>query len=236
MTDQRFDLSVTKLKKTFTRGPETLSILNDVHLEMNMGDSTAIIGPSGSGKSTLLYAIAGLEPPDAGSIELLGIQPWELKADELAQFRNRHIGFIFQDHHLLPQCSVLENVLIPVIASQPATKEVDDYARELLDQVGLSSRLSHLPGELSGGERQRVAICRALVNQPELVAADEPTGNLDPNTASIVAELLLKLVNQQKTMLLCVTHSHQLASLFPSILELKQEALVPWTPASTTAT
>jgi lipoprotein-releasing system ATP-binding protein len=184
------------------------------------GENVAILGPSGCGKSTLLQIIGTLDQPTSGRVLLASCNPLELDEPRLADFRSHKIGFVFQDHHLLPQCNVLENVLLPVMAAGDVDTAAIDRARTLLERVGLAGRLDHLPGELSGGERQRAAIARALVNRPALLLADEPTGNLDRATSGSVARLLLELQAQEKTMLVVVTHSLELAALFQRRLEL----------------
>ena len=204
------------------RGP--LPILSDISLTFQRGDAVAIMGPSGSGKSTFLYLLGGLEPPTSGKVLLDGQDPYRLSELELAAFRNQKIGFIFQDHYLLPQCTVLENVLIPTLVSG-REKNYVERARELLGQVGLSERLEHLPGELSGGEKQRVAIARALICEPMLLLCDEPTGNLDHASAENVASLLLELHRQQQTILIVVTHSAELAARFPIRYEMRDRQL-----------
>ncbi|MDX1970209.1 MAG: ABC transporter ATP-binding protein, partial [Planctomycetaceae bacterium] len=183
------------------------------------------VGPSGSGKSTLLYMLGVLDTPTQGEIVLAGQQPHALDRTSQAAFRNRHIGFVFQDHHLLPQCTVLENVLSPTLAAAGAEWDFGGRARQLLERVGLSHRLTHRPAQLSGGERQRVAVCRALINQPTLLLADEPTGNLDRATADAVGTLLLELNREQNTLLICVTHSSELAQRFPRQCELRDGRL-----------
>ena len=193
---------------------------------MARGDAVAITGPSGSGKSTLLYILGTLDQPTAGDVRLLGQNPFAINGAALAKYRNANIGFIFQDHHLLPQCSVLENVLIPTLAGSGAGKAEEARATQLLDRVGLGDRLAHRPAQLSGGERQRVAVCRALINQPVLLLADEPTGNLDRATAESVGSLLLELNREQRTLLICVTHSLELAARFPRRMELVDGKLV----------
>ncbi len=225
-------LSVKELTKTFTTAAGTLTILQQADLSMNRGDAVAITGPSGSGKSTLLYIIGLLDEPTAGEIVIADEQP--LKFDQAAQakFRNQKIGFIFQDHHLLPQCTVLENVILPTLAGSSDSENLQDRAQSLLERVNMADRLHHRPGQLSGGERQRVAVCRALINQPLLLLADEPTGNLDPKTADAVGSLLLEIANEQQTMLICVTHSHELAGRFPRHLELSDGKLVDATSLS----
>ena len=182
------------------------------------------MGPSGSGKSTFLYLLGGLEAPTSGTVLLDRQDPYRLSEPELAAFRNQKIGFIFQDHYLLPQCTVLENVLIPTLVSG-REKNYLERAKLLLDQVGLSERLEHLPGELSGGEKQRVAIARALIGEPLLLLCDEPTGNLDHASAENVASLLLDLHRQQQTILMVVTHSAELAAKFPIRYEMRDRQL-----------
>jgi lipoprotein-releasing system ATP-binding protein len=199
------------------RGP--LTVLSDVSLTLQPGEAAAITGPSGSGKSSLLYMLGALEPPSSGTVTLGGTNPFTLGEKALAEFRNRRIGFVFQDHCLLPQCTVLENVLVPTLVGQAATgdggSDLRARAQGLLGQVGLSPRLDHRPAELSGGEKQRAAIARALIRSPELLLCDEPTGNLDQASASTVAALLLELHRATRNVLIVVTHSERLAEQFP---------------------
>jgi lipoprotein-releasing system ATP-binding protein len=204
------------------RGP--LEIVSNISLSLSDGDAVSIMGPSGSGKSTLLYMMGALEPPTSGSVSLDGQDPFSLKEPELAAFRNRQVGFIFQDHCLLPQCSVLENVLTPTLVAS-ADGDRAQRARTLIDAVGLTERLEHRPAELSGGEKQRVALARALIMSPKLVLCDEPTGNLDHKSANVVASLLLDLHRQQKTILVVVTHNAELAAQFPLRYELLDHEL-----------
>jgi lipoprotein-releasing system ATP-binding protein len=209
------------------RGP--LPILENVSLEVDRSQSVAIMGPSGCGKSTLLYTLGALEPPSAGHVTIDGTDPYALKEGEQAAFRGRAIGFVFQDHLLLPQLSALENVLAPTLVA-PATEDrraLSDRARALLVEVGLGDRLDHRPGELSGGERQRVAIARALVRQPGLVLCDEPTGNLDRASAETVANLLASLSREKQVTLVVVTHSPTLAARFDRRYEVNERTLVP---------
>jgi lipoprotein-releasing system ATP-binding protein len=220
------DLCVLGLTKEFPAGTGTLQILRGVDLQLKRGDAVAVTGPSGSGKSTLLYIVGTLDRPMSGTVRLLGQDPFSIDAAALAEFRNRNIGFIFQDHHLLPQCTVLENVLIPTLAGSGAGPAEEQRARGLLDRVGLGDRITHRPAQISGGERQRVAVCRALINQPALLLADEPTGNLDRATAEAVGSLLLELSKEQDTILICVTHSTELAARFPQHFELHDGKLV----------
>jgi lipoprotein-releasing system ATP-binding protein len=182
------------------------------------------MGPSGTGKSTLLYIIGALEPPTNGSVTLDGENPFQLNEKQLAAFRNQNIGFVFQDHCLLPQCSVLENVLTPTLVSTNST-DAPARARELLNRVGLSDRLDHRPTELSGGEKQRVSLARALITKPQLLLCDEPTGNLDHKAAEVVASMLLDLHEQQQTILIVVTHSAELAARLPTRYELIDQQL-----------
>jgi lipoprotein-releasing system ATP-binding protein len=198
-------------------------VLADVSFSLASGDAVAITGPSGSGKSSLLYILGALEPPTTGSVRLDGCDPFALSAGEAAAFRNREIGFVFQDHCLLPQCSVLENVLVPTLVARRDGREADRdaaFARSLIEQVGLSDRIDHRPAALSGGEKQRVAIARALVRRPRLLLCDEPTGNLDEVSASAVAALLIDMHRQSNNILVVVTHSARLASQFTVRFEL----------------
>ncbi len=218
-----FSLSVHNLEKRFTTPRQEIEVLRGVSFALAGGESLAITGPSGSGKSTLLHLIGTLEPPTAGWIEVNGVAPFSLSEVELARFRNRTIGFVFQDHHLLPQYSVLENVLLPSLAFPPDPgRTLRERALLLLQRVGLEHRLEHRPSELSGGERQRVALARALIMQPSLLLCDEPTGSLDPKTAEAVAELLFELHRQEATILIAVTHSLALANAFAQRFELRE--------------
>src|SRR5262245_48366965 len=212
-------LRVNELCKDYPTRSGPLSVLRGISLELPAGEALAVMGPSGSGKSTLLHILGTLDQPTSGTVRLADRDPFALPEPELADFRNRHIGFVFQDHHLLPQCSVLENVLIPTLAGG-RDQNAETWARELLGRVGLAERLEHRPAELSGGERQRVAVARALIRHPLLLLADEPTGNLDRRSAQTVGELLLDLHRQEKTILVVVTHSAELARMFPRRLEM----------------
>jgi lipoprotein-releasing system ATP-binding protein len=182
------------------------------------------MGPSGSGKSSLLYILGGLEAPTTGTVRVADRNPYELSPDALAAFRNRAVGFVFQDHYLLPQCTVLENVLVPTLVGEP-DPQAATRARALIEQVGLGARLDHRPAALSGGEKQRVAIARALIRQPPVVLCDEPTGNLDAGSAQRVADLLLTLHQQQNTVLLVVTHSDVLAHRFARVWRIEHGQL-----------
>jgi len=203
-------LVVQDLIKSYAtpRGP--LAILAGVSFTLEPGQALCVTGPSGSGKSTLLNLLGGLEPPTSGTVSLDGRDPHRMKEAELAAFRNRAVGFVFQEHCLLPQCSVFENVLVPTLVAPPG--EHEPRARALLARVGLEARLDHRPAELSGGERQRVALARALVLRPRLLLCDEPTGNLDAVSAGAVSDLLFEMHTQEQTVLVLVTHSVELAA------------------------
>jgi len=192
------------------------------------------MGPSGSGKSTLLYILGALEPPTSGVVTLDGRNPFLLKEKELAAFRNKEVGFIFQDHCLLPQCSVLENVLTPTLVAAKKDSFYENRARTLLADVGLASRLDHRPAQLSGGEKQRVALARALILDPMVVLCDEPTGNLDHASAGVVSSLLLEMNKRRKSILVVVTHSAELGARFPIRFELIDKKLCPKSLTTTT--
>ena len=224
-------LEVSGISKRYAtpRGP--LTVLSEASFSLRPGEAAAITGPSGSGKSSLLYILGGLEPPSEGTLRLGGRDPYSLPASELAALRNSEIGFVFQDHCLLPQCSVLENVLVPtLVARDGAASGSTDFAtraRSLIEEVGLADRADHRPAELSGGEKQRVAIARALIRHPNLLLCDEPTGNLDPVSADAVASLLLALHKEQQAILIVVTHSADLAGRFATRYELHNANLHP---------
>jgi lipoprotein-releasing system ATP-binding protein len=215
-------LSVTSLAKEYPTARGPLRVLTDVTFSLAPGEAAAMMGPSGSGKSSLLYALGALEAPSSGSVTLDGRDPYVLAPAALADFRNREIGFVFQDHCLLPQCSVLENVLIPTLIAGGAetSNEIEERARTLLQRVGLAERIDHRPSQLSGGERQRVAVARALIRKPRLVLCDEPTGNLDAKAASDVTSLLVDLHRDQRNILIVVTHSAAVSERFPIRYEL----------------
>jgi lipoprotein-releasing system ATP-binding protein len=221
-------LQVSNVSKQYStpRGP--LVVLSDVTFALAPGEAAVVTGPSGSGKSSLLHVLGALDPPSSGTVTLDGRNAFTLPPKAMAEFRNAEVGFVFQDHCLLPQCSVLENVLVPTLVASNGAGGADDRsrARHLIEQVGLADRLDHRPGELSGGEKQRVAIARALIRQPRLVLCDEPTGNLDQQSASVVASLLLDLHRRQQNILVVVTHSERLAAQFPIRFELTDRKLV----------
>jgi lipoprotein-releasing system ATP-binding protein len=204
-----------------------LSVLKDITLKVQPGRSLAVVGPSGSGKSTLLNIMGALDHPTGGQVLFDGRDLAVLGEKELAQIRNKQIGFVFQLHHLLPQCTVLENVLVPTLADKkrPSMKEVSDRAEHLLERVGLKEFLLYRPGELSGGQRQRVAVVRALINNPKLLLADEPTGSLDKDSSENIAELLVELNKSEKVTLIVVTHSLGLAERMGQVMELSDGLL-----------
>jgi lipoprotein-releasing system ATP-binding protein len=220
-------LRVSGLYKEYPTPGEPLVVLREVDLALAPGDAVAVVGPSGSGKSTLLNILGTLDRPTRGDVRLGGVDPFGLSVNELAGFRGRRVGFIFQDHHLLPQCTALENVLVARLAVGAVTKDDSARAAELLRLVGLEGRATHQPAELSGGERQRVAIARALMNKPSLLLCDEPTGNLDVKTSRAVGELLHSVTGQAGAMLVVVTHSPDLAETLPRRLRMADGRLLP---------
>ena len=217
-------LKIDHISKEYPTPVGPLGIVSEVSLELPQGSAVSIMGPSGSGKSTLLYILGALEPPSSGTVMLDDQNPFLLGPKQLAAFRNQRIGFVFQDHCLLPQCSVIENVLTPTLVASP-NGNAADRARNLLDQVGLAARINHLPAQLSGGEKQRVALARALIMKPRLLLCDEPTGNLDQKSAEVVAGMLLEIHAQANTILIVVTHSSDLAARFPQRFELRNQHL-----------
>ena len=219
------NLIADDLTKQYATRSEPLQVLRGVSFQLGAGESLAILGPSGSGKSTLLHILGTLDSPDSGKMTLHGEDPFLLDEAALATFRNRRVGFVFQDHHLLPQLSALENVLVPTLATGRVRGEEVKRGQELLERVGLAARADHLPAELSGGERQRVAIARALIQRPELLLADEPTGNLDRKSSEMVSKLLLELQARDRHMLILVTHNRDLAALVQYRFELDEGVL-----------
>ena len=219
-------LKVDHISKEYPTPAGPLRIVSDVSLELPQGTAVSIMGPSGSGKSTLLYILGALEPPSGGMVTLDGQNPFLLDAKRLAAFRNQRIGFVFQDHCLLPQCSVIENVLTPTLVAS-TSDSYSERARDLLNEVGLAERITHRPAQLSGGEKQRVALARALIMKPRLLLCDEPTGNLDQKSAAVVADMLLEIHRQADTILIVVTHSAELAARFPQRFELRNQHLEP---------
>lgn len=221
------ELVLEGVTKHYPTRAEPLIVLQGIDLRVLGGERVAVIGPSGSGKSTLLNIIGGMDVPSSGRVLLDGEDPARLRPDALARFRGRRIGFVFQDHHLLPQCTVLENVLIPILGEGRVSDEDVRRAAELLQRVGLANRAAHLPGELSGGERQRTAIARALIRRPAVILADEPTGNLDASAAEQVRELLFRTTEEFGTMLILVTHNERLAAAADRVFRLEGGRLHP---------
>jgi lipoprotein-releasing system ATP-binding protein len=219
-------LKAVDISKAYPTPRGDLRVLDGVSLMLNRGEAAAIMGPSGSGKSTLLYILGALDPPTSGTVTLDNVDPYALGERQQAAFRNERIGFVFQDHSLLPQCSVLENVLTPTLVAPAGNGDDEKRAREILGQVGLADRLDHRPGELSGGEKQRAAIARALIRNPMLLLCDEPTGNLDVSIAHSVADLLMDLHRAHDTILVVVTHSATLAERFPKRYRMDNHKLV----------
>ena len=219
-------LRISKICKSFEHIHHTVSVLQDVSFEVVQCQSLVMTGPSGSGKSTLLHLIGSLDKPSSGEIEINGTSLLNLSELELAKFRNQMIGFVFQDHHLLPQYSVLENVLIPTMAFKNMSPNSQKRAIDLLEKIGLSDRISHRPAELSGGERQRVAIARALINQPSIILCDEPTGNLDHATANTVTSLLFDLHQTEQNILVVVTHNRDLEHRFDRRFVFKENSCI----------
>ena len=214
-------IAIEALSKYFLDGNDCkLEILKEISCEFRRGESVSIVGSSGSGKSTLLNLLGGLDHPTSGEVRFLGENINGFDSDALSNWRNRHIGFIFQAHHLLPDFSALENVLIPGMIAGSSRQQCTDRASELLKQVGLADRSTHKPSQLSGGEQQRVAIARALINAPTLILADEPTGNLDNKTGEAVGELLQQICDEQQTTLIVVTHNSSLAASMKCRLRL----------------
>jgi lipoprotein-releasing system ATP-binding protein len=226
MANETACLVVKDLCKQFASQAETLEVLESVNFSLQAGDNLSVIGPSGCGKSTLLYILGTLDRPTSGSLQLGGVDPFTLGPQELAEFRNRQLGFVFQDHLLLPQLTVVENVLLPALAAGAATQQSVQRAEHLIGEVGLGDRRGHLPGQLSGGEKQRVAVARALLNSPKLILADEPTGNLDSKSSEIVAKLLFELPQREQSILILVTHSDRMAERASIRMRLDSKRLV----------
>jgi lipoprotein-releasing system ATP-binding protein len=220
-------LEVEKVTKGFPAAEgDLVRVLEGADLLLDAGESVAILGPSGSGKSTLLNLVGALDRPDTGRIRVCGTDLTALDPDALAAYRNGTVGFVFQLHHLLPQCSVWENVLVPVLAAGGVTAEVENRAARLLEAVGLAHRRGYRPGALSGGERQRVAVARALINRPRLLLADEPTGALDRRTATGLVDLLLELNRTEDLGLVVVTHAPEVARRMQRVFEIADGRLV----------
>ncbi len=231
MTLSREIIRAEKIHKTYPSrsGKGVLEVLKNVDLTVHSSQITAVIGSSGCGKSTLLHLLGGLDRPDSGSVYWDGQSIYDWDPDKLAEERNRRVGFIFQFHHLLPEFTAVENVYMPaLIAGQPVEK-AEERAMQLLDQVGMADRSQHRPSQLSGGEQQRVAICRALMNKPGLLLADEPTGNLDEENTELVLSQLFDLRKSEQVAMVLITHEKEIASRCNTMYELKQGALHPYT-------
>ena len=224
--NQELLLQVSHVSKRYQEGSVDTEVLHDVELQVFKGEQLAIVGSSGSGKSTLLHIMGTLDSPSSGSVTMLGEDLYKLSSQRQAQIRNEHLGFIYQFHHLLPEFTALENVSMPALIQGQSRKQVEAKAKSLLERVGLGHRLSHTPAEMSGGERQRVAIARALINDPKLVLADEPTGNLDANSGEAVYELITELAAQLGTAFVVVTHDQSLAARMDRQLHMKDGRLV----------
>lgn len=220
-------LQVQDICKAYAHNGTQTVVLSGVNLSVRAGDLLAIIGPSGAGKSTLLHILGALDSPTGGRVLYRGGDLFARTAAELARFRNRRIGFIFQFHHLLPEFNALENTCMPALIAGEDARSCREKARELLERIGLGSRMHHKPGELSGGEQQRVAVARALIMGPELVLADEPTGNLDSHTGQEVFDLLLELNARTRTTLIIVTHNEEFARRMPRCITLRDGAIAP---------
>jgi lipoprotein-releasing system ATP-binding protein len=223
-------LEARGLAKTYREGRLDTPVFDGLELSVKRGETVAIIGASGAGKSTLLHLLGGLDTPTAGEVFVAGQPMARLGDAERGRLRNRALGFIYQFHHLLPEFTALENVMLPLLVRGVAARDAEAPARGLLEAVGIAHRIDHKPGELSGGERQRCAVARALVTQPAAVLGDEPTGNLDEHSAAVVFELLLELNRARGTALVLVTHDRRLAQRLDRVLELKGGRLQPWAP------
>lgn len=218
-------LKATGISKAYASGPQQVIVWQDIDLQVAAGETLAIVGASGSGKTTLLNALGGLDVVDGGEVEVAGCRLQQLTEGERTRLRNQQVGFVYQFHHLLPEFTALENVMMPQLLAGASRKEASDKARRCLEQLGLGHRIDHKPAELSGGERQRTAIARALVNEPALVLMDEPTGNLDENTARQVEEAMLALTVSRKTAFVLVTHDQTLAARMDRCLHLRDRSL-----------
>ncbi|HWA21637.1 MAG TPA: ABC transporter ATP-binding protein [Caulobacterales bacterium] len=219
-------LSLRAIERRFKSGEKELVVLHDVNFEMRPGEIVGLVGPSGSGKSSLLHAAGLLERPTSGEVWLDGVSAWDLSDDKRSALRRKRIGFVYQFHHLLPEFDALDNVALPQIIDGKGKSAAREQSRRLLTKMGLAERLDHQPAQLSGGEQQRVAIARAMANQPAIVLADEPTGNLDPGTAGSVFNALLDLVREERVAALVATHNLELTKFMDRVVTLRDGALV----------
>ena len=227
MSEQSSVLSVEHLRQSFAIGRERLEVIRDINLQVRRGERLAIVGASGQGKSTLMHLMGGLERPSGGKVRILGQEVYTLSESARSRLRNQSVGFVYQLHRLLPEFTALENVLLPLLIRRVSRRSVESWGKEILTRVGLGERLGHKPGMLSGGERQRVALARALVTRPALLLADEPTGNLDSESAEGVHQLMLDLNQELGTALVIVTHEPALAAHMGRVLRLQDGILQP---------
>lgn len=228
MNKPEYVIECEHVSKTYDDGHLQVSVLDDLNFKIGSGRSISVVGASGSGKSTLLHLLGGLDTPSSGSIRLMGRDITELSQKAIGQLRNQYLGFVYQFHHLLPEFTALENVMMPLLIGHMPKAQAEKQARAMLDKVGLKQRLAHRPGELSGGERQRAAIARALVTHPACILADEPTGNLDRKNASNVLDMMLDLQHELGTSLVVVTHDDELAVRFDEVLTVSDGKLIPF--------
>lgn len=229
MNKPEYVIECEHVSKTYDDGYLQVSVLDDLHFNVRRGQSISIVGASGSGKSTLLHLLGGLDTPSGGAIRLMGQDITQLSQKAIGQLRNQYLGFVYQFHHLLPEFSALENVMMPLLIGRMSKAQAEEQAKTILDKVGLKQRMAHRPGELSGGERQRAAIARAMVTHPACILADEPTGNLDRKNASNVLDIMLDLQHELDTSLVVVTHDDELAGRFDEVLTVKDGRLAPFT-------
>jgi len=227
MPDKDIILKGSNLTKSFPSktGSDRLTVLNDVSISITRGDVVCVVGASGSGKSTLLHILGGLDQPDSGTISWNGQHMYDMNKDELANFRNQKLGFVFQFHHLLPEFTALENIMMPALIHEASFKTAEDRAMTLLNRFGISERADHRPTELSGGEQQRVAMARALINEPDPILADEPTGNLDEDNTEILLDMLFELREIDNVSILLITHEKDIARRTDQTFELSKAKL-----------